>query len=158
MPTHALEDTFAPKRFPQEQAMNRKRLYILIGCLSATLAGGALFVTIERRVSAQSSVGNWITYNGNYAGDRFSPLQEITTANVSNVQVLCTFDTHETTSFQTGPLAVDGILYFTTYTDTYAVDGATCQVKWMHNRPVADTPLVVNRGVAFDAGRLFRGT
>src|SRR2546421_242759 len=95
--------------------------------------------------------------NGNYAGDRFSSLQEITTSNVNQLQRICAYDTGETTSFQTGPIAVNGTLYFTTYTGTYAVEGATCQLKWIHNRPAPPTPLNVNRGVAFFGARLFRG-
>src|SRR5260221_14506998 len=50
------------------------------------------------------------------------------------------------------------VLYFTTNTKTYAVDGATCQLKWMHDQPPPVSPLNENRGVAFSAGRLFRGT
>ena len=84
---------------------------LLIACASVSLAGAVFLATINRRVSAQSSggtAGDWITYNGNYSGDRFSALQEITIANVTRVDQVCMFDTGETTSFQTGPLAEIG--------------------------------------------------
>src|SRR4051794_1856955 len=141
--------------------MTHKAIYVPICGAFAALALAVFFVSIQRRVSAQSTgtaISDWITYNGNYSGDRFSSLQEITTSNVSGLQKLCEFDTGETTSFQTGPLAVSGTLYFTTYTKTYAVDGTTCQLKWTHDRPAPATPLNVNRGAAFADGRLFRGT
>ena len=61
-------------------------------------------------------------------------------------------------NFQSGIVAVNGVLYFTLFNHTYAVDGATCQQKWKHTRPEPDTFLMVNRGVAYSDGRLFRGT
>jgi glucose dehydrogenase len=40
--------------------------------------------------SAQSA--DWVTYNGPLAGDRYSPLTQITTANVSQLRQQCVFD------------------------------------------------------------------
>src|SRR5207248_6886650 len=119
--------------FPvRNKVMTRRAICIRICVAGAVLALTAFFVTIQHRVSAQSTdiaAADWVTYNGNYAGDRFSSLQEISISNVSRLDKVCAFDTGETTSFQTGPIAVNGTLYFTTFTRTYAVDGATCQVK-----------------------------
>ena len=36
----------------------------------------------DRIVNAAREPGNWLTYSGNYQGHRFSPLSEITPANV----------------------------------------------------------------------------
>jgi alcohol dehydrogenase (cytochrome c) len=103
-------------------------------------------------------VGDWVTYNGPLSGDRYSPLMQITAANVGQLQRVCAFDAPEAVNFQSGLLAVDGVLYFTLFNHTYAVDAATCQQKWKHTRPEPDTFLMVNRGVAYSDGRLFRGT
>jgi len=102
--------------------------------------------------------GNWVTYNGPLAGDRYSPLAQITTANVAQLRQVCAFDAPEAVNFQSGIVAVDGVLYFTLFNHTYAIDGMTCQQKWTHTRPEPDTFLMVNRGVAYSDGRLFRGT
>src|SRR5436190_9194189 len=102
--------------------------------------------------------GNWVTYNGPLAGDRYSPLAQITTANVSQLQQACAFDAPEAVNFQSGIVAVDGVLYFTLFNSTYAIDGATCQQKWKHTRSEPNTFLMVNRGVGYSDGRLFRGT
>ena len=102
--------------------------------------------------------GDWVTYNGPLSGDRYSPLTQITAANVGQIRQVCAFDAPESVNFQSGIVAVNGVLYFTLFNHTYAVDGATCQQKWHHTRPEPDTFLMVNRGVAFSDGRLFRGT
>ena len=102
--------------------------------------------------------GNWPTYGGPLAGDRYSPLTQITTANVAQLRQVCVFDAPESVNFQSGIVAVNGVLYFTLFNHTYAVDGATCQQKWKHTYPEPDTYLMVNRGVGYSDGRLFRGT
>jgi len=101
---------------------------------------------------------NWITYNGPLAGDRYSPLTQITAVNVAQLQQKCVFDAPEAVNFQSGIVAVNGVLYFTLFNHTYAIDATTCQQKWTHMRPEPDTFLMVNRGVAYSDGRLFRGT
>ena len=62
-------------------------------------------------------------------------------------------------SLQTGPLVVDGTMYFTTDEGSYAINASTCEEKWKQHRH-SDTPsmLLVNRGFAYLNGRLFRGT
>lgn len=102
--------------------------------------------------------GDWIAYNGTLFGDRYSPLNQITTANASNLRQVCKFDAPDAVSFQSGIVAVNGTLFFTVFGDTYAIDGATCQQKWKHARAEVATFLKVNRGVGYDDGQVFRGT
>jgi alcohol dehydrogenase (cytochrome c) len=97
-------------------------------------------------------------YGGPLSGDRYSPLTQITTANVAQLQQVCAFEAPDVVNFQSGIVAVDGVLYFTLFNNTYAVDGVTCQQKWKHTRAEPNTFLMVNRGVAYSDGRLFRGT
>lgn len=102
--------------------------------------------------------GDWPFYNGSLSGERYSPLNQITAANVARLQQACVFETQDTVSFQSGIVAADGTLYFTAFSTTYAVDGATCREKWRFTRAEPATPLKVNRGVAYSGGMLFRGT
>ena len=106
-------------------------------------------------LTAQTS--NWFTYNGNYEAHRFTPLAQITTGNVASLREVCTFDSHEVISMESGPVVVDGVLYLTTDTSTFAIDARTCAQKWRHSRPAPDRFLRVNRGVAYLDGRIFRG-
>jgi alcohol dehydrogenase (cytochrome c) len=102
---------------------------------------------------------DWPAYNRTLAGDRFSPLSEINTTNVAQLKQICSYPLPEATSFQTGPIVVNGVMYFTTDTISYAIDASTCAEKWKQVRH-SPTPssLGVNRGFAYMNGRLFRGT
>lgn len=104
-----------------------------------------------------AAASDWPSYNRTAAADRFSPLTQITAENVGRLGQVCMYDTKEQVSFQTGPLVVNGVMYFTTDTMTYAIDGATCALKWKQRTPHQPMYLQVNRGVAYDNGRLFRG-
>lgn len=108
--------------------------------------------------SAQAQTGaDWPTYNGSLRGTRFSPLAEINTATVARLRPVARFDTGQTTSFQTGPVVVNGTMFLTTASRTYALNAATGQLKWKHDGPSAKTGTNTNRGVAFAGGRVFRG-
>ena len=124
-------------------------------------AASAIFVVLSvTQVSTQrhtASTDDWPTYNRTHAGDRFSPLTDITTANVARLRPVCTYDTTEQVSFQTGPVVVDGVMYLTSDRATFAIDAATCAVKWKQGHGYRPTTLGVNRGAAFDGGRVFRG-
>lgn len=102
---------------------------------------------------------DWPSYNRTLTGERFAALAEIGRGNVGQLRVLCTFDTGEQTSFQSGLLEVDGMLIGTTEADIFALDPDSCQQKWRtHEEYTSASPLKVNRGAAYLDGRLFRGT
>ena len=64
---------------------------------------------------AQNQSADWLVYNGDFKATRFSPLTEITKSNAAGLKRTCAYDTDESTAFQTGPIVVQGVLYFTTY-------------------------------------------
>ncbi len=121
-------------------------------------SGAATGAASSAAATPAQRTGDWVTYNGPLAGDRFSPLAQVTAANVGQLRQTCVFDAPEAVNFQSGIVAVGGVLYFTLFNHTYAVDGASCRQVWTHVRPEPDTFLMVNRGVAYSDGRLFRGT
>ena len=104
---------------------------------------------------------NWLSYNHNINGQRYVPLAQINTANAAELGEICRLQVEDIGSFHTAILHIDGALYFTTASDTLAVDSATCKVLW-RNHYVDEEPestvIRVNRGVAYANGRLFRGT
>jgi alcohol dehydrogenase (cytochrome c) len=108
--------------------------------------------------SAPKNMG-WNGFNGNYDAARYAPLDQITTANVSLLTEVGRYQTAETTSFQTGPVVVGNMMYFTTATRTYAIDARTGLVHWIKiYTPKAmglGTPV---RGLSYANGRLYRGT
>lgn len=130
---------------------------------SETVRGPAFAATTAH--AAVDAERDWPMYNRSYDGTRFSPLAQITAANVASLAPMCTFPLGVKANMQSGLVAVGGTLYFTTAIDSYAVDAATCALRWRHGydyrpRPPFD-PNKVNRGVAYLDGpggpRLFRG-
>ena len=138
----------------QKSAVAVLVLIVLAGACSSQDANNAQ----ERTALAPAPSGDWPMYGGPLAGDRYSPLAQITAANVGRLRQACAFDAPEAVNFQSGIVAVNGVLYFTLFNNTYAVDGVTCQQKWKHTRAEPNTFLMVNRGVAYSNGRVFRGT
>src|SRR5262249_29045353 len=101
---------------------------------------------------------DWRTYNANLAGDRFSPLRSLSPQVAPSLRRTCAYDTGKPPpGAETGPLVINGTLYFTNADTTYAVDGVTCREKWKHVRVAPGIATGTNRGVAFLDGRLFRG-
>src|SRR5258706_11017261 len=72
----------------------------------------------------------WLTYQNDYAGQRYSPLKQIDTKNVSQLKEICRLVLSEGGSLQTGPLLVEGTMYLTTALDTFAVDPTNCKLLW----------------------------
>lgn len=108
--------------------------------------------------SVQAAYKDWPSYNNTLTSERFATLDTIDTKNVAGLKVLCSFDTGEQVSFQTGLVEVEGALFATTEHDTFSIDANTCKLNWRTHGEFASGVLKVNRGLAWLDGRLFRGT
>jgi quinoprotein glucose dehydrogenase len=96
---------------------------------------------------APGDPADWASYHGDPGGDHFSPLAQITPANVRALAPAWRIDTGEG-GLQTTPLAIDGILYaMTPEQDVLAIDGATGKVLW--RRQLADANKQPVRGLSF---------
>jgi alcohol dehydrogenase (cytochrome c) len=136
-------------------------LSLLAGCNGGTAPGSgtAPGTTPATEETQGPAAGDWPSYNRTLFGDRFSPLDEIDRGNVAALTTVCTYTLPEISALQTGPLVIDGTMYFTTETRSYAIDAATCTEKWLVEHALEQrSPLGVNRGFAYLDGRLFRGT
>ena len=128
-------------------------------CLFATVAALAAGSEVASSAPAAAQPADWTGYNRTLAGDRYSPLAEITSANVAQLKLRCAYTLPEVVAFQTGPLVVQGTMYFTTFEGSYAIDASSCMEKWSrHDKSAGPPGLAVNRGFAYLDGRLFRGT
>lgn len=147
--------TRAKRRWISSCRCNARSLMTLTLSLLATVAS-----TVAHADEDPTSARNWPSYNRTLAGDRFSPLKEINQDNVAELTRKCEYALPEPTSFQTGPLAIDGILYFTSPGGSFAIDAATCQERWRvtHTVPTGEGVISANRGFAYLEGKLFRGT
>jgi alcohol dehydrogenase (cytochrome c) len=101
--------------------------------------------------------GDWPSYNRTLTSERFANLGEINTGNVDRLKVLCTYDTKQYISFESGLIVVNGALIGTTQSDIFSLDPATCAENWRTREDVAPQMLSANRGAAYTDGMLFRG-
>jgi alcohol dehydrogenase (cytochrome c) len=120
-------------------------------------------VTFERLLNSAKEPQNWLTYSGDYAGRRFSTLDQINAKNVRTLAARWVYQTGATGKLETTPLIVDGILYATAQDDrAFALDARTGRPIWMYQRQVpADIrPCCghVNRGLAILGDKVFLGT
>ncbi len=112
----------------------------------------------DEELQSDSGV-NWFMYNGDYSGRRFSKLTQITKSNAQHLQAVCAFQAGEIGNFQAAPVVYEGLLYFTTPYNTFALDPTNCTKKWEHRYPEDKAvTLALSRGVAIYRGKVFRST
>src|SRR5262245_45425551 len=112
-------------------------LAFLGGCL-ATFAGSEVS---EASVSAALDVrpaellvrppaANWISYNGDYSGRRFSGLAEINASNVGQLRAQWIFHARNADHLEVTPVVVNGVMFVTAANDAFALDARTGRVIW----------------------------
>ena len=134
-------------------------LSLAVACLSDVTAQ----VTFERLLAADQEPQNWLTYSGTNSGERHSRLEQVTPANVSELELEWVFQAQSLQVFETTPLVVDGIMYLTEAPNTVvALDARTGRVFWIYehvpsleSRPCCGR---VNRGLAILGETLFMAT
>ncbi len=132
-------------------------LFLLVaGSLSAQ-------VTFDRILNADQEPQNWLTYSGTPLSQRYSQLNQITTANVKDLELQWIYQASSLEKFEATSLVVDGILYTVQApNDIVALDAATGRTFWTYSytpspkaRPCCGH---VNRGLAILGNTLFMGT
>ncbi len=131
------------------------------------LRSSLLVVLLTASIAAQGqpqSPGDWSAYGRDQLGSRYSPLTQITTANVGRLVVAWTYRTGDTTTirrppkFEATPLVIDGTMYLSTpFGRAIALDPATGKEKWTYGIDVdrgGNWGDFANRGVSswLDAG------
>src|SRR5262249_25519209 len=105
---------------------------ILLAALTAVLAAQ---VPYDRIVKAKSEPGNWLTYSGNYNGQRYSPLNEITAANVAKLRPAWVHQTMDSNKFEPSPIVIDGVVYISEPRgNATALDARTGRPLWRFER------------------------
>src|SRR5215510_5679115 len=129
-------------------------------------------VTFDRLLHTEREPQNWLTYSGNVLGQRYSALNQITTANVKNLELQWVWQAKSLEKFETTALVLDGILYTIQapnntntadgYTQVVALDAATGRQFWTFRYDIPMTARAccgrVNRGLAILGDTLFMGT
>ena len=144
---------------------------ILLGWMAAPgaaqEAGRASFsVTVNvlpSQLLARPVGANWLSYNGDYTGRRYSSLDQINVANVNQLRAQWVFHSPNSDSLEVTPVVVDGMMFVTSANDAYALDGQTGLIVWHYARPITeglidDAAQHHNRGVAIWHSRIYMET
>lgn len=145
----------------------------IVGALALLFSSHDLSGTLPDRTSAASftpqpslGAGEWVAYGGTQAGQRYSPLKQITPKNVNQLQVAWTYHTGDIrgpsdpveTTYEVTPLKVGGTVYLCTPHDlVIALDAETGAEKWRFDPKIkepnaADTQHLTCRGVSYFDG------
>ena len=110
--------------------------------------------------------GEWIAYGGTQAGQRYSPLKQITPENVKQLRVVWSYHTGDIrgpndpveTTYEVTPLMIGGTVYLCTPHDlVIALDAETGTEKWRFDPKIkepkaSDTQHLTCRGVSYFDG------
>ena len=140
----------------------------LIFCLvSAARAQENASVQSQINVSAQDMTapmaGNWLSYNGDYSGRRYSPLSQVNVKNAEQLRAEWVFHSRNTDHLEVTPVVVNGIMFVTSSNDTFALDAQTGRTVWHNTRPnseglIDDASRHMSRGVGVWRDRIYRMT
>jgi alcohol dehydrogenase (cytochrome c) len=117
----------------------------------------------QRDLLQKFPAGNWVSYNGDYAGARYTSMTQIAPSNVTHLAAQWVFHAHTVSPLEVTPIVVAGIMFVTNANDAYALDAKTGKVLWHHARPITqglvdDAGQHHNRGVAVLGTRVYMET
>ena len=120
-------------------------------------------VTFEQLLNASEQPTNWLTYSGQYSSQRYSKLDQINDANVSELQVKWVRQFPISELFETSPLVVNGAMYVTLPENkVWALDARTGLKLWEYSYDLPQQLSVccgkINRGLAVLGDTLYMGT
>ncbi len=142
---------------------------VVMSCLLA-LANENLTAPISAVIDVRSEdllvqppAANWISYNGDYSGRRYSSLSEINSKNVGRLQAAWVFHARNSSHLEVTPVVVNGIMLVTASNDAFALDASTGRVLWHHSQPISeglidDASGHINRGVGVWKSRVYMET
>src|ERR1700674_3562252 len=143
---------------------------VVCGYLAAAQAQEAGGVSVSTSIqvtsealAAQPVGANWLSYNGDYTGRRFSSLEQINAKNVEQLRAQWVFHAPNSNSLEVTPVVFDGLMFVTSANDAFALDAKTGRVIWHYSRPITeglidDASQHHNRGVGILGSRLYMET
>jgi alcohol dehydrogenase (cytochrome c) len=114
-------------------------------------------VTAERLKNPEA--GNWLSIRRTYDGWGYSPLEQITPANVKQLKPVWVFSTGETKVHESAPLVNNGVMFISTPSDqVIAIDVKSGNLLWRYKRSRPATAIVLHdtsRGVALYGDKVY---
>src|SRR6266571_7968538 len=141
-------------------------LTIVVGRMAAAQEISNALVSVDvspAQLESRALAANWLTYNGDYSGRRYSSLSQINTTNVTQLRAEWVFHSTNSDRLEVTPVVVNGIMFATAANDTYALDARTGRMIWHHSRPnseglIDDASRHISRGTAVWHSRIYRQT
>jgi alcohol dehydrogenase (cytochrome c) len=123
--------------------------------------GGSVNVLPGDLVAARP--GQWLAYNGDYSGRRFSPLAQINASNVNRLRAEWIFHAQNSDHLEVTPVVVNGSMFLSFANDVVALDAQTGRTLWQYSRPLSqglidDASRHISRGVGVWHDRIYRET
>src|SRR3954447_13359573 len=75
---------------------------------------------------------NWLTYAGDYQGQRHSALKQVTAANVGSLVPKWVHHIPKAKGLRANPIVYDGVMYVTSSNELRALDARTGQLIWQY--------------------------
>src|SRR6202034_3883546 len=114
-------------------------------------------VTAERLKHPED--GNWLMLRRTYDGWGYSPLDQITPANVARLKPVWVFSTGETRAHESAPIVNNGVMFVTTpMNQVIAIDARSGNLLWRYRRRRPDgafVPHETNRGIALYGDKVY---
>ncbi len=110
----------------------------------------------------QPADGDWLMYRRTYNGWGYSPLAQITPANVGQLKMAWTLETGQVEGHEAPPIVNDGIMFVATPgNQVLAIDAKAGNLLWRYKRPIPDDMLLLHptsRGVALWGDKVYFAT
>jgi alcohol dehydrogenase (cytochrome c) len=120
-------------------------------------------IDVSPQAMLEKAGENWLSYHGDYTGQRFTRLNQITPENVGNLKTQWVFHVRDVSDMEVTPVVSGGVMFVTAANDAYALDARTGRTIWHYSRPITeglidDASSHHNRGVGLWHSRLFMET
>ena len=105
------------------------------------------------------SDGDWLMMRRTYSGWGYSPLEQITPANVTRLQPVWSFSTGVTNGHEAPPIVNNGVMFVATPgNQVIALDAKSGALLWRYRRPLPEDVILLHgtsRGVALYGDKVF---
>ncbi len=128
-------------------------VFMMIVLTAAFLAPNGWAQGLDPELLLKPPTSAWPTYNGDYSGTRYSTLAQINSGNVGSLTLAWAFRVHGNILKST-PLEVNGVLYFSSPDNVWAVDAKYGREIWHYHR-ASEGDHIGNRGVAMYKESIF---
>ena len=91
---------------------------------------------------------SWLTYHGDYSGQRHSSLTAITPENVGQLKQVWRFQTGQNQAIKATPILANGVIYITMPDNLWAIDARTAKELWHYTHPRNNAFHIGHRGAA----------